>query len=90
VSDTDRPTAPEVQEDGAQVTPEASPDPVAPDGVTQAPEIDPLEIDIELLLKEREEYLELSRRVQADFENYKKRVLKQQTEHLERAAAAIV
>ena len=29
-------------------------------------------------------------RLQADFENYKKRMIKQQTEHLERAAAALV
>jgi molecular chaperone GrpE len=32
----------------------------------------------------------LAQRVQADFENYKKRILKQQTEHLERAAEALV
>jgi molecular chaperone GrpE len=40
--------------------------------------------------RERDEYLEMLRRVQADFENYKKRMLRQQTEHLERAAQAIV
>jgi molecular chaperone GrpE len=56
-----------------------------------------LEVDLELLLEERarfaaerDEYLELSRRVQADFENYKKRIIRQQTEHLERAAAALI
>jgi molecular chaperone GrpE len=72
----------------------SSPDePVAgePEAVEQAEEqLDADLIDVELLLQEREEYLELSRRVQADFENYKKRVLKQQTEHLERAASALV
>ena len=36
--------------------------------------------------RERDEYLDALRRLQADFENYKKRMLKQQTEHLERAA----
>jgi molecular chaperone GrpE len=30
------------------------------------------------------------KRLQADFENYKKRILKQQTEHLERAAEGLV
>ena len=39
---------------------------------------------------ERDEYRELAQRVQADFENYKKRILKQQTEHLERAAEGLV
>ncbi len=42
------------------------------------------------LATQRDEYLDALRRVQADFENYKKRVLKQQTEHLERAAEALV
>jgi molecular chaperone GrpE len=40
--------------------------------------------------RERDEYLDLSRRVQADFENYKKRMLRQQTDHLERAAEDLV
>ncbi|HEX6475953.1 MAG TPA: nucleotide exchange factor GrpE [Acidimicrobiales bacterium] len=42
------------------------------------------------LATQRDEYLDALRRVQADFENYKKRVLKQQTEHLERAAEGLV
>jgi len=40
--------------------------------------------------RERDEYLDLSRRVQADFENYKKRMLRQQTDNLERAAEDLV
>src|SRR5579859_3737468 len=51
-----------------------------------------LEFDLELaqVAKERDEYLDALRRVQADFENYKKRMIRQQTEHLERAAASLV
>ena len=49
-----------------------------------------LQVDVELLLKERGEYLQLSQQLQADFENYKKRMLKQQTEHVERAAGVLV
>lgn len=48
------------------------------------------EVDLDLLLQEREEYLQLSRRLQADFENYKKRMVRQQTETLERAAESLV
>ncbi|HEY5025881.1 MAG TPA: nucleotide exchange factor GrpE [Acidimicrobiales bacterium] len=40
--------------------------------------------------RERDEYLDLSRRVQADFENYKKRTQRQQTDNLERAAEDLV
>jgi molecular chaperone GrpE len=51
-----------------------------------------LELDLELaqVAKERDEYLDALRRVQADFENYKKRMVRQQTEHLERAASQLV
>jgi molecular chaperone GrpE len=42
------------------------------------------------LQRERDEYLDMVRRVQADFENYKKRVVRQQTDHLERAAADVI
>ncbi len=40
--------------------------------------------------RERDEYLDDLRRVQAEFENYKKRMVRQQTEHLERAGEALV
>ncbi|HZU78600.1 MAG TPA: nucleotide exchange factor GrpE, partial [Acidimicrobiales bacterium] len=40
--------------------------------------------------RERDEYLDMVRRVQADFENYKKRMVRQQTELLERAAEGLV
>jgi molecular chaperone GrpE len=40
--------------------------------------------------RERDEYLDALKRLQADFENYKKRMIRQQTEHLERAAASLV
>jgi len=48
------------------------------------------DIDLAVLAKERDEYLDALRRLQADFENYKKRMVRQQTEHLERAAEALV
>jgi molecular chaperone GrpE len=40
--------------------------------------------------RERDEYLDALRRLQAEFENYKKRMLRQQTETLERASQALV
>ena len=42
------------------------------------------------LAAERDEYLDTLRRLQADFDNYRKRALKQQTETLERAAESLV
>jgi molecular chaperone GrpE len=49
-----------------------------------------VESDIARIAGERDDYLDALKRLQADFENYKKRVLKQQTEHLERAAEGLV
>jgi molecular chaperone GrpE len=55
---------------------------------------DTVEGDIDDLLsaarRERDEYREMAQRLQADFENYKKRMLRQQTDHLERAAEVLV
>jgi molecular chaperone GrpE len=42
------------------------------------------------LMLERDDYRDALIRLQADFENYKKRMIKQQTDHLERAAEALV
>ena len=50
----------------------------------------PAEDHVSVLTRERDEYLDMVRRVQAEFENYKKRILRQQTEHLERAAETLV
>jgi molecular chaperone GrpE len=60
----------------------------APDGVdeVEAEEADPLEV----ALAQRDEYLDSLRRLQAEFENYKKRVLKQQADQVARAAASLV
>jgi molecular chaperone GrpE len=41
-------------------------------------------------LRQRDEYKDSLIRLQADFENYKKRMIKQQTDHLERAAESLV
>jgi molecular chaperone GrpE len=60
-----------------------------PDTVAEA--LDEAEADpLEVARAERDEYLDSLRRLQAEFENYKKRVLKQQTEQMARAAAGLV
>jgi len=46
--------------------------------------------DMDRLQSERNDYLDQLLRTRADFENYRKRILKQQTEHLERAAEGLV
>jgi molecular chaperone GrpE len=63
---------------------------VAPGGDEVAEAEAVLTADIETVMAERDDYLDALRRLQADFENYKKRTLKQQTDHLERAAQALV
>jgi molecular chaperone GrpE len=49
-----------------------------------------VESDLASLQRERDDYLDTLRRLQADFDNYRKRTLKQQTDMLERAAQGIV
>jgi molecular chaperone GrpE len=46
--------------------------------------------EVLVLTRERDEYLDTLRRLQADFENYKKRVTKQQYDQLERANEGLV
>jgi len=46
--------------------------------------------DIDALQRERDDLLEMSQRLQADFENYRKRVLREQTILVERAAEGLV
>jgi molecular chaperone GrpE len=63
---------------------------VAADAIEQAEAAVEQDIDIAKVARERDDYLDALKRLQADFENYKKRILKQQTEHLERAAEGLV
>jgi molecular chaperone GrpE len=46
--------------------------------------------DLASVLAERDQYLDSLRRLQADFENYRKRIAKQEADHLARAAEALV
>jgi molecular chaperone GrpE len=48
------------------------------------------EDSLEVLRRERDEYLDMVRRVQADFENYKKRMQRQQSDTAERAGENLV
>jgi molecular chaperone GrpE len=49
-----------------------------------------VESDLVALQRERDDYLDTLRRLQADFDNFRKRTLKQQTDILERAAQGLV
>ena len=46
--------------------------------------------DLAKLAAERDDYLEQLKRITADFDNYRKRMLKQQSEQVERAAESLV
>ena len=68
----------------AELIDEAGTDEAAQEAEVSEP--DPLDA----ALAQRDEYLDSLRRLQAEFENYKKRVLKQQTDQMARAAASLV
>ena len=48
-----------------------------------------VELDIEALLAERDEYKDIALRLQADFENYKKRVAQQSIDEIDRATGRL-
>jgi len=67
----------------------ATPSPAAP-RAGESGSVEELIVDLERTSRERDDYLEALRRNQADFENYRKRVMKQQADDLARAAESLV
>ena len=71
---------------------------VAPDGLDEEPQsaesaeefAEQVISDLDRLQMERNDYLDQLLRTRADFDNYRKRMIKQQTESLERAAGDLV
>lgn len=61
---------------------------ITDDGAIDGDLVEMVEVGVKLQ-QERDEYLDLARRVQADFENYKRRVEVQKTEQRERAAEGL-
>ena len=53
-------------------------------------EIAQFEADLATLQRERDEWLDTTRRLQADFENYRKRVVREQTALVERASEGLL
>ena len=77
--------------DEVRVEREAENDPSdSSDDGSEESSVEVLEHDLEQLISEREELRGLAQRVQADFENYRKRVLREQTALAERASAHLV
>ena len=55
-----------------------------------AAEAEQLTADLDSLQRERDDLLDTTRRLQADFENYRKRVLREQTALVERATEGLI
>jgi molecular chaperone GrpE len=85
---------------GADRADSASPDPAGASKATAADDtagygsceeaLEDAVTSLERVTAERDEYLELARRVQAEFENYRKRVEAQRSEQIARAAESLV
>src|SRR5438132_14377845 len=61
-----------------------------PDEEPAAAEAEQFTSDLDMLQRERDELLDTTRRLQADFENYRKRVLREQTALVERATEGLL
>jgi molecular chaperone GrpE len=70
-----------------EVTGPAEPGPVTAEMTEEEAQ---LEADMAALLQQRDDALDAARRVQADFENYRKRVLREQTALVERSTSGLV
>jgi molecular chaperone GrpE len=85
---------PQVEAPEVVVDPEAPEPPAAEasDAVDEGPEtsVEDLVEELEAVILQRDEYLELARAKQADFENFRKQVAKRQFELTEQAAAGLV
>ena len=80
-------------EPGAGTPSESSGEGFGDDAALEPDDVDdelPKDDPLSEALAERDDYRDALVRLQADFENYKKRMLKQQTEYLERAAGQLV
>ena len=73
-----------------------APEPAAPGGSQEeaSPEeqasVEDLVAELEAVIDQRDEYLQLARSKQAEFENFRKQVAKRQLDHAEQAAAGLV
>src|SRR3954464_1456916 len=65
-----------------------APDPPLEDPAAE--EAEQFTSDLDVLQRERDDLLDTTRRLQADFENYRKRVLREQTALVERATEGLV
>jgi molecular chaperone GrpE len=68
----------------------ADPAAVLGDDLIAPAEAETAEVDLPTALAQRDEYLALARRVQADFENFRKRSMKQQADHVAAASGRLV
>jgi molecular chaperone GrpE len=88
-SEADRGDVVDADDSGAGAADDESPDAeVVDDELDHVAE--QFEVDLELLLSEREEYLEAFRRAQADFENYRKQAQRRQDDAVVRALGGFV
>jgi molecular chaperone GrpE len=84
---TDAPTPTDGVEDEVQ---EGAAEEVAPSEDVSPPSLEDILTDLETVTAQRDEYLALAQARQAEFENYRKRVMKQHTDDVARATGRLV
>jgi molecular chaperone GrpE len=89
----DEPTVDPGAEEAADPSPEGTFPDGTPSGDAAAEEqaaAEPVELDIDVLLSERDQFKDIALRLQADFDNYRRRVGSQRSEEIDRATGRIV
>ena len=81
------PTSEPAERDAAEAT---ETDVVDEGGPLDAEAAEPVELDIESLLSERDQFKDIALRLQADFENYRRRMNAQTSEEIDRATGRVV
>jgi molecular chaperone GrpE len=88
--DTNDAVAPDPRDADGSAAPESTSDAPGDNAAPGEVEAGQVVADIDLLQRERDDLLGTSQRLQADFENYRKRVLREQTALVERATEGLI
>jgi molecular chaperone GrpE len=85
-----KPTGPAADEPTGPTAPTVPTTATEDETVAEEAAAEPVEVDIESLLSERDQFKDIALRLQADFENYRRRMSAQTSDEIDRATGRVV